>query len=153
MAYHFPLAAVLRVRELALEREEQALARIHAELAQLRAALVQTEADLRNSAVLRERAFAASALPAMHLHGLTHASTAFRLRRDTLREQIAVAEVRRTAQVARYSEAYRERETLLSLREKGQTAHREVQGKREEQAADEAFLNKQARARRLPGAK
>ncbi len=149
MAYPFPLAAVLRVRELALEREEQALARIHAELAQMRASLVQTEADLSNSAILRERAFAASALPAMHLHGLTHASTAFRLRRDALREGIAAAEERRAAQIVRYNEAYRAREILLALRDKGQAAYVQAQAKRESQAADEAFLNKQARERRV----
>ncbi len=153
MAYRFPLAAVLRTRELAVEREEQALARIHAELASLRAALGQTEADLRQSATLRERAFAASALPAMHLHGLYHASTAFRLRRDALREQIAAAEARRTVQAARYGEAYREREVLLSLREKGQDAWQGAQAKREAQTADEAFLNKYARERRFSGAR
>lgn len=153
MGYRFPLAAVLRVRALAAEREEQALARIHAELAQLRAALAQTEADLRNSAVLRERAFAASALPAMHLHGLTHASTAFRLRRDALREQIAAAEGRRAVQLARYSVAYREREMLVTLEEQGQSAYREAQGRREREAADEAFLNKQARERRMTGSR
>lgn len=153
MAYRFPLDAVLRVRELALQREEQALAHIHAELAQMRAALVQTEADLRNSAVLRERAFSASALPAMHLHGLTHASTAFRLRRDALREGIAAAEQRRAAQVIRYGEAYREREMLLSLRDKGLAAYGQARLKQESRAADEAFLNKQARARRLSAVK
>ena len=142
MPYRFPLAAVLRIRSLAVEREEQALARVHAELASLRAALTQTEKDLRESASLRERAFAASALPAMHLHGLYHAATAYRLRRDALTEQIAQAEQRRAAQVARYNEAYRERETLVSLHSKGKAAHLQAQAKREAKAADEAFLNK-----------
>ncbi len=153
MAEPFPLSAVLRLRELAAEREEQALARIHAELAALRAALEQTEADLREAAMLRERAFAAAALPAMHLQGLYNASDALRSRRDAFREQIAAAGQRRDAQIARYRETYRQRETLIALRNKAEAAHEQTRAKREAKAADEAFLNKMVREARSGGAK
>ncbi len=153
MAAPFPLAAVLRLRELAADREEQALASIHAELAALRASLVQIEADLREAATLRERAFAAAALPAMHLHGLYNVSDALRWRRDALGEQIAAAEGRRDAQVARYREAYRRRETLVSLREKAEATHMRSLSKQEAKAADEAFLNKMLREARAAGMK
>ncbi len=153
MAYRFPLAAVLRVRVLAAEREELALGQIHAELAALRAALAQTEVELRETAAMRERAFAVAALPAMHLHGLYAVSAGLRERQYALAEQIAAAETRREDQVRRYGAAYRERETLVSLRAKGKAAFAQAEARREAKAADEAFLNKCLREARAEAAK
>ncbi len=124
------------------------LGRIAAELAALRAALLATESELRGVAQAREQAFCAAPLPAMHLHGSYAASAALRARQDFLQKQIASCEERRVQQVARYEEAYRRREVLLSLRDRAEADWLRAQTKRDEKAADEAFLNKRVRALR-----
>lgn len=140
MAYRFALAAVLRVRELAAEGEEQTLARILAEIASLRRALEKTEAELLETAQVRQQAFASAALPAMHLHASYNTAHALRVRCGLLRKQLASFEELRTQQVVRYEDAYRRREVLVSLRDKAQDAWVYAQNKREQGAADEAFL-------------
>ena len=142
MSYRFPLHAVLRVRELAVEAEERTLQRILAELETLRQALVRTEGELRETAAAREQAFAGEPLPAMHLHGAYAAAAMLRARREALTRQIAVFEDLRQKQVAQYAEAHRGREVLLSLRDSGREAWARTQTRREEKTADEAFLNK-----------
>ncbi len=148
MSFRFPLAAVLRVRELAAEAEERTLARILAELEALRQALAGTEKELREAAEARETAFATAALPAMHLHSSYAATDALRGRQSSLAQQIAALELLRAQQVARYEEAYRRREVLATLRDRERENWLATQGKREQKAADEAFLNKRQRQMR-----
>ncbi len=136
----FSLATVLRVRELAEEQEEQALSRILRELEKLRTALRRTEADLLETAVVREQVFTGQALPAMHLHASYGTAHELRARSAWLRKEIAHYENLRTAQVSRYEEAYRKREVLRSLRDEARSAWTLAQGKKEQNAADEAFL-------------
>ncbi len=150
MGYRFPLDTVLRVRELAVETEERTLGRILAELEALREALVRTEAELQDTATAREQAFAGTELPAMHLHASYAVAGMFRARREALTRQIEVFEDLRQKQVVQYEEAYRRREVLISLRDSGREAWVRAQNKREEKAADEAFLNKRVREARLP---
>ncbi len=148
MGFTFSLATVLRVRELAAEAEERALTRIVAELEGLRGALVRTDAELREAAQAREQVFTAAPLAAMHLHSSYAAAEALRARRGMIEKQIATFEELRTQQAARYGEAYRHREVLASLRDRARDAWSREQNKREEKAADEAFLNKRLREMR-----
>ena len=136
----FPLATVLRVRELAEEQEEQALSRILRELESLRTDLQRTEADLLETTNVRNQAFIGTALPAMHLHASYAAAHELRVRSALIRRQLAHYENLRAAQISRYEEAYRKREVLHSLRDEARSAWSLAQGKREQAAADEAFL-------------
>ena len=136
----FSLATVLRVRELAEEQEEQALTRILREMESLRSALARTEAELLQAAAAREQVFAEKALPAMHLHTSYGAAHELRVRSGLLRQEIANCENLRTQQVSRYEEAYRKREVLRSLRDEARNNWAAAQGKKEQDAADEAFL-------------
>ncbi len=122
MAYRFSLAPVLRVRELAVEQEERTLARVHAEIERLRSGIARAEADLLEAAAGRQQAFAAAALPAMHLHASYAMAQELRARIGLLRKQLVTFEELRRQQVARYEEAYRGREVLAGLREKDRAA-------------------------------
>lgn len=139
---NFSLATVLRVRELAEEQEEQALSRILREMEKLREALLRTENDLLETAAVREQVFAGSALPAMHLHVSYGAAQELRVRSAWLRKEMAHYENLRTAQVGRYEEAYRKCEVLRSLRDEARSTWTLAQGKKEQSAADEAFLGR-----------
>ncbi len=136
----FSLATVLRVRELAEEQEEQALSGILRELERLRADLRRTEADLVETAAVRNQAFTGNSLPAMHLHASYAAAQELRGRSTLIRRQLAHYENLRVAQVSRYEEAYRKREVLCSLRDEARNAWTLAQAKKEQAAADEAFL-------------
>ena len=149
MAHQFPLAAVLRVRELAVEKEERILGRILSELESLRTTLGKTEAELLETAEVRQQVFASAALPAMHLHASYAAAHALRVRSEWIRKQIANFEELRVQQVARYEHAYRQREVLRSLRDKAQEVWTLAQNKRDEKAADEAFLARHFHGGRL----
>ena len=148
MPYRFALAPVLRVRELAAERVEQTLARITAEIERLRAALEQNARDLLETGRARQQALASAALPAMHLHASYARAAEHRAREAALRKQLQAFEQLRVQQVARYQEAYRSREVLVSLQAEQRSAWNAGEAKREAKAADEAFLGRYARALR-----
>ena len=145
MAYHFKLAPVLRVRELAAEQEEQTLARIAAEIERLRSAIERAETDLLQAAAARQQAFGASSLPAMHLHAFYAMAQEIRAHGGLLRKQLAAFEELRTQQIARYKEAYRRREVLRSLRDSDREGWMLAQSRRDGKAADEAFLARRHR--------
>ena len=146
MAYRFALAPVLRVRELAAEREEQTLARISTEIERLRIAIEQNGRDLLETGRARQQALASAALPAMHLHASYANAQEQRARDGALRKQLAAFEQLRVQQIARYQEAYRSREVLVSLQAEQRSAWSASEAKREAKAADEAFLGRYARA-------
>ena len=147
MAYRFALDAVLRLRELALDQEEQVLARIRTEVERLRLALQANEKERRQTARTLETSFSAAPLPAMHLHALCSAGDALHARAGLLREQQAKFEVLQAQQVERCQKAYREREVLVSLRDKDRKIWLARQTAMDEKAANEAFLTRQFRDR------
>ena len=148
MAYRFALDAVLRLRELALDQEEQVLARIRAEIDRIRQSLLANEKERQQAARTLETAFSSAPLPAMHLHALCATSDALHARVGLLREQQAKFEALQTQQVERCQKAYQEREVLASLREKDRNRWLARQAAIDEKAANEAFLARQFRDRR-----
>jgi hypothetical protein len=140
MSYRYPLAAVLRVRELVAEQEELKLARIHAEIDRIKAGMRQTEVELAQAAETRKSAFATAALPAMHLHALYAATDELHARGALLRKQLATFEDLRRRQVLAYTDAYQKRELMASLREKDRAGWSAERDAMEERAATEAFL-------------
>ncbi len=145
MSYRFPLAPVLRIRELAAEQEEVKLSRIHAEIHGLEAALARNRAEQAQTLGARQTLFAAAALPAMHLHALHATLEDLRAREAQLRRQLAAAEKLRLEQAARYRKAHEQREVLAILKAEQQTASAADERRREARAADESFLNAYAR--------
>ncbi len=140
MSYRFPLATVLRVREIALAEEERAFERIEGELRRLRDAVVRTDAELREVANSRQQVFASAALPAMHLHASYGMGADLRLRREALLRQIGIFEKLRAQQSDRYRDALVRRDTLTELRDCNRGAWTAAQAKREQQAIDDSFL-------------
>ena len=145
MSYRFPLAPVLRIRELAAEQEEARLSRIHAEIHALEAALARNRAEQAQTREARQSLFAASALPAMHLHALHSTLEDLQGREAQLRRQLSAAETLRLEQMSQYRKAWEQREVLATLRAEQQTAWAAGERRREARAADESFLNGYAR--------
>ena len=144
MSYRFALAPVLRVRELAAAQEEAKLSRIQAEIHALEAALTRNTAEQAQTSRARQSLFAASTLPAMHLHAFHATLEDLRARETQLRRQLSAWEKLRIEQMARYREAFQQREVLATLRTKQQASWTAGERKREAKAADEAFLSKYA---------
>ncbi len=152
MGYRYPLAAVLRVRELAAEQEERTLARILAEIERLHLAMQRNDTELLQAGETRMTAFAPAALPAMHLHALYAAAAELRARGALLRTQLNAFEELRRQQLEKYTEAYRRRELMVTLRDKDRAAWSAARNASEEKAASEAFLARRMRdARNVSG--
>ncbi len=140
MGYRFPLATVLRVRELAAEQEERTLGRIAAEIERLRGLISSNEAELVETARARQQALGSVSLPAMHLQVFYASVEDLRARGALLHKQLARFEELRLQQIVRFEEAYRRREILASLQAEQQHAREAAERKREEQAAGEVYL-------------
>lgn len=147
MGYRFGLAQVLRLRALAVDEEERTLTRIHQEIAQLKAGVKRAESELEETAAVRQRSFAQSALPAMHLHASYAAAQAARERAAQLKQQLVRFEELRVQQVARYADAYCRRETLAGLAKAHRAAWDERSERMETRTVEDAFLTKWLRTR------
>jgi hypothetical protein len=67
MAFRFPLASVLRLREIHEQREERLLTQILAQITQTREAIADTNLEITTSAAGREKALLDSAMSAAEI--------------------------------------------------------------------------------------
>lgn len=141
MAYRFPLAAVLRVRELAAEREELALARLHADIAATRRGIERLESEIVRTAQVRQQVMASgNSMRAAHLQASYAGVRELRATHEQLQEQLRRQEQARDAQIRVWEAAYQKREVLTGLRDSGRSAWTEAQRKLEQKQAEEGFL-------------
>ena len=139
MAFHFPLGALLRLRQ-SLERQRAiALQKANLRLSQAKQKLDELEDSLRNS-----HAENAAALT----HGRRSAEMQFALavrenaslRRLALGVEIRELELSRQKVLAEYQKALRDREALELLQERARNNYQREEDRRRQQQMDEAFL-------------
>lgn len=136
MAFDFPLHSVLKVRSLAEEREERLLQRILQEIAATRLAVEDTELRIAETNLARgtQQAAAATDLQARYAE-----VEQLRQQRAELQSHLAKLEQLRDAQMAKYSQARRDREMLSEMREEQRTAYDQQQARQEQSSLDDTF--------------
>ena len=144
MAYRFGLAPVLRVREIAADREERALARILNEIAQVRRAIERLEHEITRAARAREGGLSAP-MRAVHLHTSYGCVQELRENRARFMEQLRTLEGDREVQTRACEAAYRNRELLAGMRDAERKGWLAARAKSEQKLAEEAFLNRFSR--------
>ena len=136
MAFQFPLATVLRLKESIEKREERALQQINLEIARIKAQIDELTRQIAAARQAREQALR-TVVPASHLHAMLHEEQAAEQRKQGLMGTLQTLGEQRDKQIKVYQAAHRDHETILSLfnnlrstYEQEQTANRaEISGR------------------------
>ena len=138
MGFRFPLETVLRLRQIAEQREERAVEEILRKMAQQRQQLTDLAAERKRivqqcETVLRSKTSAAELLL---LQGQTQA---IKQSETNGRQQLAKFEEQRQAQMKVYETAHQNRELLSRMREQQVEQFDRVQVRKEQMQMDDAF--------------
>jgi flagellar export protein FliJ len=128
MTNRFPLSQVLRIREIAADREEQALGRILAEMARVRDGIDSADRAIQGAVTNRERDLDAT-LHGGHLHASCHHADLLRRHRIDMRVQLERLEAERAVQTRAWETARQKREVLTGMRDEQQAAWRLMQSR------------------------
>ncbi len=144
MAFRFPLASVLRVRESEEEREERSLQRIQHEMARVRRRM-----DEQVAAVARVDATRALALKqpveAGTLQGLAMERQAALATIAALRAELASLEQQRDEQMKLYQAAHRDRQMLTDMEAQQQSTYEQEQVRAQQKRIDDMFASRSQR--------
>lgn len=141
MGFRFPLATLLRLREIAEQREERLLGQILNQIVQGRQTLADLEVQRRNLIAQRELALqqTTSAFDIMGFYGRMQEI-------DTLeatgREHLAKLVTLREQQMKVYEAAHRNRELLSGMKGEQFEAYRREQTRQEQSAMDDNFSSR-----------
>jgi flagellar export protein FliJ len=139
MGFEFSLQGLLRVRESFEKKEEQKLAVAYGELKRWQIMLEETRKQLASSLDRLDELLVRGARGA-DLHLLYFERMLLERRERALAESVAAASKEVQAQQARYLAAKQKRKILDDLREKQLTLFLLIQGRRDQQKLDDAYL-------------
>lgn len=141
MAFRFPLATLLRLREIAEQREERLLGQIQNQIAQSRLTLEEIARRRKNILNQREQALneKTSGVGVADFYGQSKALE--RVEMQT-RDQLAKLIVLRDQQSRIYQVASRSREVLSGMRDDQKAAFCKDQTKLEQKALDDSFSSR-----------
>jgi flagellar export protein FliJ len=144
MAFHFPLATVLRYRGVLEEREERMLQRILFEISQVQETLARIDAQIADSDASR----CAAVFKPFIGHDL-HASYGevkkLQQSRKDLEGQIRKLEQLRDGQFIAYAAARRDREILTGMREEKRSVYDSEMVRSEQQTVDDNYIARRGR--------
>ena len=144
MAFRFTLATVLRLREIAEEREERLLGQIQQQIGMVRENLTHMAA--RRVEIQQEREAELRARTSAALLQSSYAQiAALDLARQQAEEKLTKLEALRSEQMKIYTNAHRNRELLADMRE---TQHGEfvaARALREQKTMDDNFMSRRGR--------
>src|SRR5689334_21405818 len=116
MAFHFTLAAVLKLRESIERQEYLALEKIHLEIVRTQNELKPVKFQQIELQQSRDTPLAGS-IPSVHLQNIFEQTLALEQRKDMLRAALVAMDKKREQQVKVFKEARQEKEVLENLRE------------------------------------
>jgi flagellar export protein FliJ len=144
MAFKFSLATVLRLREIAEDREERLLMQIRQQMAQSQQELA--ELDARCIAVIAQRESELKGqIPATELQDSYMQISVLEERKKIVREHLTKLETLRIQQMKVYETAHRNREVIEQIREEKLELFRRDQVRREQHDMDDNFAARKAR--------
>lgn len=139
MAFRFPLAIILKLRESVEEREERTLQRIQAEMVLVENQIEEQNELIANAFVERERILQKLA-PAYRLHAVLGDAQAAEDKKQMLFEQLHLLEQQRQQQVKIYQAAHRDRETLTNMSDAQRGLYELEQARTEQKNLDDIFM-------------
>jgi flagellar export protein FliJ len=144
MAFKFSLATVLRLREIAADREERLLMQIRQQMAQSQQELV--ELDARCIAVVAQRESELThQIPATELQDSYMQISVLEERKRVVREHLLKLETLRLQQMKIYETAHRDLEVIEQIREEKLELFQREQVRREQHDMDDNFAARKAR--------
>jgi flagellar export protein FliJ len=144
MAFKFSLATVLRLREIAEDREERLLMQIRQQMAQSHQELAELDARVVAVIALRESKLTEQ-LPAMELQDSYTQISTLEERKKLVREHLTKLEVLRVQQMKVYETAHRNREVIEQIREEKLELFQREQVRQEQHVMDDNFASRKAR--------
>jgi flagellar export protein FliJ len=145
MAFRFPLAAVLMVREHAEEREERALKKIQLEISRVRREIEQLDAEIVAAQNAREQALQQS-IPAFELQESLRRVKAATEKKQMLALQLETHTRELIAQLKIYQVAHRDREALTDMLEKQREMYDQEQARATQKQLDDLFMARRHRS-------
>ena len=145
MAFRFPLAAVLKVRESVEKREERALQRILLEIAQMLRRIEELGEQIAKAHAAREHALR-QPIPASHLQSLLWEAEAAAAQKTSMLNSLKQLEQRRDEQMKIYSAAHRDHETILNIQHEQRDAYEQERARTEQKYLDDIFMARRHRS-------
>jgi flagellar FliJ protein len=143
MAFRFPLATLLRLREIAEQREERLLGQIHNQIAQARQTLVDLASRRKALMDQRDQALSRSITGFDLVDSYAQVRAIDGLERSG-REHLAKLTVLRDQQMKIYEAAHRDAELLLDIREDRKNDYQKLRDKQEQSAMDDNFSSRRS---------
>ena len=139
MAFHFRLAAVLRLRQNLEERDLHLLEQTQHEIARVVQQMEELRAQQHSSHALQQRELAGGT-PAINLHFGEQVRRSLEQQKQTLGTKLAELQRRRKMQLESYEDAKRKRQVMSDLRDRQQAAQEAQRVRQAQRAADDGFL-------------
>ena len=143
MPFRFPLATLLRIREIAEQREERLLGQIQVQIAQSRQTLINLDTQRRSIIAQREKAVEQRTSSAEIVGFYDQVRRIEDLER-TGQEHLAKLEELRRHQMKTYEAAHGKKELLAGLRAEMVEEYRATQVRREQSAVDDNFSSRRS---------
>jgi flagellar export protein FliJ len=144
MPFRFPLAAILRVREIIEEREEAKLQKILFDISRMLKDLERTDAQLVETDASRQADLLKPCI-GLQVHASYGGVKELNHHGKELAAQIQQLEQLRDGQVIVYDAARRDREMLTDMRDKKRTAYDSDISKREQKVLDDNYIARRGR--------
>ena len=144
MAFKFSLATVLRLREIAEDREERLLMQIRHQMAQSHQELAALDARCITVIAQRESELT-SQIPATELQDSYLQIAVLEERKKVVREHLTKLEMLRVQQMKVYETAHRDLEVIEQIREEKLELFQREQVRREQHDMDDNFAARRAR--------
>lgn len=141
MGFQFSLAAVLKVRCIAEEKEERLLQKIQREIAQTQESIDNTEASIREIELARESTLSQS-ITGCYLHAFYMEVKMMRQLKKELEEKLAKLIELRNRQMKIYEEARRNREMLTNIHDKELSAYNIEIARKEQKIIDDIYVSR-----------
>jgi flagellar FliJ protein len=145
MAFRFPLATVLRVKESLEKREERELQRIQLEMARVAHQMEELTKAMTKAYEARNHALQ-QAMPAGQLHTMLWEARSAAEAKNSLRTNLQGLEEQRLKQMKVYLAAHREHETIINLFNEQRNAYEVEQTRAQQKYLDDIFIARRQRA-------
>jgi flagellar export protein FliJ len=143
MGFRFSLKTLLRLREIAEQKEERLLGQILNQMAQARQTLTDLAAQ-RKSIIAQQEAALRQPIPASAIAGFYWQMLAIDQLERTGREHLAKLAVLREQQMKIYEKAHREHDLLAGIKSDKLEAFRREQTRLEQKAMDDNFSSRRS---------
>lgn len=144
MAFRFPLATVLRVRESIEKREERALQRIQLDMARVSRQIEELNIGIAKAHEAQKQALR-QPTPAGHLHTMIWEAQAAVERKTALIAMLQTLEEQRLKQMKIYQAAHRDHEMLINMYKEQHDAYEVTQVRVQQKFLDDIFMARRHR--------